>query len=136
MHSPSASAEIEGDEGEMISIDTPTFPQRDLNALLQEVVPLPQDIKQTTQYFLQYFMNVYEEVLEKTAIDTHVRELLQEYQLNNEELTVASNDDSATSGGNCGDVIEKYEKSTPAHGDKMFHNFLSRIQTNPGQIFR
>lgn len=31
---------------------------------------------------------------------------------------------------------EKYEKTVPAHGDKMFHHFISRIQKNPGQILR
>lgn len=46
LHSPSASAEIEGNEGEVISIDTPTIPQHDLTALLQEVTPLPQDLCQ------------------------------------------------------------------------------------------
>lgn len=132
-----ASAEIEGDEGEMISIDTPTYPQRDLNALLQEVVPLPQDIKQTSLCFLPYFVSVYEEVIEKSVcVDTHVRELLQEYQSISEDLTVNDDDTAAGDSGGGGDVGEKYEKSNPAHGDKLFHNFLSRIQMNPGQILR
>lgn len=122
----------------MISIDTPTYPQRDLNALLQEVVPLPQDIKQSSLYFLPCFISVYEEVLEKSVSnDTHVRELLQEYQRHTDDMTIMSNDDDKAIGGSCGgDPDEKYEKSTPAHGDKMFHNFLTRIQMNPGQILR
>lgn len=35
-----------------------------------------------------------------------------------------------------GEVEEKYEKGVPVHGDITFHNFLSRIQENPGQILR
>lgn len=31
---------------------------------------------------------------------------------------------------------EKYEKSIPAHGDKMFYQFVTKIQANPGQIMR
>lgn len=32
--------------------------------------------------------------------------------------------------------LEEYEKSGPAHGDITFHNFLRRIQKNPGQVIR
>lgn len=35
-----------------------------------------------------------------------------------------------------GDSDEKYEKAVPVHGDLMFHNYLERIQENPGQILR
>lgn len=31
---------------------------------------------------------------------------------------------------------EKYEKSLPAHGDKMFYQFVTKIQANPGQVLR
>lgn len=34
------------------------------------------------------------------------------------------------------DNDEKYEKAVPVHGDLMFHNYLERIQENPGQILR
>lgn len=34
------------------------------------------------------------------------------------------------------DTEEKYEKGVPAHGDLMFHNFLTKIHENPGQILR
>lgn len=37
-------------------------------------------------------------------------------------------------GGDCDN--EQYEKGIPAHGDLTFHNFLSVIQQNPGQIIR
>lgn len=141
LHSPRATAEIEGDEGEIISIDTPTFPQVDLAALLQEVTPLPQDICHNTSnlktfstlQFVPCFMSVWEESESTTSTsDRHVKELLLEYQQKNDALSageVAPND--------CGpSVDENYEKSTPAHGDKMFHYFLTKIQKNPGQILR
>lgn len=31
---------------------------------------------------------------------------------------------------------ESYEKAAPAHGDLLFHEFLMKIQENPGQILR
>lgn len=37
---------------------------------------------------------------------------------------------------NNGESMEKYEKTLPAHGDKLFHNLISRIQRNPGQLLR
>ena len=38
----SATATIEADEGEVVSIDTPTLPQVNLLAILEEAAPLPQ----------------------------------------------------------------------------------------------
>lgn len=68
-------------------------------------------------------------------MDEHVRELLAEYQNKNDEVfgTAAVADNNASSDS---EVVEKYEKSNPAHGDKMFHGFLTRISQNPGQILR
>lgn len=69
--------------------------------------------------------------------DSHIRELLQEYQQksgNAANLSSPSNKGGANL-GSPGDM-ENYEKSTPAHGDKMFHHFLSRIQRNPGHVLR
>lgn len=39
---PTATAMIEGDEGEVVSIDTPTAPQVNLIAMLEEAAPMPQ----------------------------------------------------------------------------------------------
>lgn len=39
-------------------------------------------------------------------------------------------------GGAAVEDEEKYEKGVPAHGDVTFHNFVSVIQQNPGQILR
>ncbi|CAG9837347.1 unnamed protein product [Diabrotica balteata] len=143
LHSPLATAEIEGNEGEVISIDTPTFPQRDIASLLQEAAPLPQDICQLDTrrssliQFSPYFMSVWEETQEKQSgnvSDRHVKELLQDYQQKNDDnLHLVSPEGGGAAGG---EEFEKYEKSNPAHGDKMFHHFLSKIQSNPGQILR
>lgn len=143
LHSPRATAEIEGDEGEIITIDTPTFPQVDLTALLQEVTPLPQNLCHYTcsnldtfsnLQFIPCFMSVWEEPENMSGnVDRHAKELLLEYQQQNDGISledVASGD----SGGAGAD--ENYEKSTPAHGDKLFHYFLTKIQKNPGQILR
>lgn len=37
-----ASATIDGDEGEVVCIDTPTSPQVNLIAMLEEAAPIPQ----------------------------------------------------------------------------------------------
>ncbi|KAJ8933395.1 hypothetical protein NQ314_014035 [Rhamnusium bicolor] len=149
LHSPAATAEIEGNEGEVISIDTPTFPQHDIAALLQEVTPLPQDVCQNIQsdsrrssllQFTPYFMSVWDEIgHSNTSVisDRHVKELLQEYQQKNEENTNLSSPEGGGAAGPDVDAgFEKYEKSNPAHGDKMFHHFLSKIQANSGQVLR
>lgn len=144
LHSPPASAEIEGNEGEVISIDTPTFPQRDLTALLQEVTPVPQDIFQVASrrpslvQFSPYFISVWEESAEKHSTyisDGHVKELLQKYQQKNDEHFNLNSPDNESGAENM-ENLEKYEISNPAHGDKMFHRFLSKIQINPEQILR
>lgn len=142
--SPVASAEIEGNEGEVICIDTPLYPQRDIIALMQEVTPVPQELfqlvsrGQSSVQFTPYFMSVWEETCEKyptNITDSHVKELLQDYQQKNietSEFAITDNDEESKHMTN----FEKYEKSNPAHGDKMFHRFLSKIQMNPGQILR
>ncbi|RZC33517.1 programmed cell death protein 2-like, partial [Asbolus verrucosus] len=147
LHSPSATAEIEGDEGEVISIDSPTVPQHDIVALLQEVTPLPQDLcqnmhsdprKSSLLQFVSSFLAVWEETSNASSIsDRHVKELLQEYQQKNEDdVNLLSPDSGGASAEMTDNAFEKYEKSNPAHGDKMFHHFLSKIQMNPSQILR
>lgn len=143
-HSPTATAEIEENEVEVISIDTPTFPQHDINELLQEVTPIPEEMfqvgssKLSLVQFNPYFMCVWEEnsdTYSANISDVHVKELLQDYQQKNNistELETADNEFGAENREN----LEKYEKANPAHGDKMFHRFLSKIQINPGQVLR
>ncbi|KAE8747640.1 hypothetical protein FOCC_FOCC005619 [Frankliniella occidentalis] len=133
-HSPQASAEIEGDESELVSIDTPTGPQLDLHALLKESAPLPKDIRNAQ--FTPFFICVTEEDSKRreTEVSSHVRLLLAEYQ-QNQGQAFESDAQEAVSGCAGGDV-EKYEQSIPAHGDILFHRFLQHIQQAPGQILR
>ncbi|XP_063911755.1 programmed cell death protein 2-like [Zophobas morio] len=147
LHSPSATAEIEGDEGEVVTIDSPIMPQHDIVALLQEAAPLPQDLcqsihsdprKSSLLQFVPSFMTVWEETSGASTIsDRHVKELLQEYQQKTEDdLNLLSPDNDGASAQITDNTYEKYEKSHPAHGDKMFHHFLSKVQMNPSQILR
>lgn len=147
LHSPCATAEIEADEGEIVSIDTPTMPQRDLKALLQEATPLPLDFCQprtkanrsaSSLQFVSSFISVAEEkqTLSCSGIsDQHVRELLQEYHKNEQGFDLNACDKGGGE-ADCDGISEKYEKGLPAHGDKMFHQFMCQIQKSPGQILR
>lgn len=74
-----------------------------------------------------------EEKLEKDPLSEHVQILLTEYSKtsgNKNALSSANNVNSSHQSD------EKYEKSNPLHGDKLFHGFLSRIKSNPDQIIR
>ncbi|XP_065170994.1 programmed cell death protein 2-like [Atheta coriaria] len=143
IQSPTPSAEIEGAEGEAVCIDTPTYPQRDISAILNETHVLPQEIfrGQAPPQFDAFFMSVYEEQEPQHFVDRHVRELLQEYQANNDDINFASEGGGgvkmpADSGGAGELTLEKYEKTHPAHGDKMFHYYLTKIRENPGHFLR
>lgn len=99
------------------------------------------DARKSSVQFLSLFLSVYYEENSNSIphiSDRHVKELLQEYQQKTDDNSHLVSPDS---GGACAPIIdnntyEKYEKSNPAHGDKMFHHFLSKIQMNPGQILR
>lgn len=136
LDSPQASAEIDGDESEVVCIDTPTRPQCDLVSLLHEVTPLPLQITnaETKCSFVEIFLSVDEEDY-NVDVSQHVRDLLVEYQHSNPDASIKFMPDS----GNPKTIetdVEKYEKGIPRHGDEMFHNFLCRIQRNPGQVLR
>lgn len=135
LDSPQASAEIDGDENEVVCIDTPTRPQCDLISLLQEVTPLPLQITnaETNYSFVEIFLAVDEEDC-ISDVSQHVRDLLVEYQHSNPDAST-----KYTESGNSKTIetdVEKYEKGIPKHGDEMFHNFVCRIQRNPGQLLR
>ncbi|XP_058789120.1 programmed cell death protein 2-like [Phymastichus coffea] len=139
LDSPHASAEIEGEESEVVCIDTPTQPHCDLISLLQEVTPPPiqetESKGKSSLNFMEIFISVDEEY-SVSDVPQHVRDLFVEYQRSNPDATAEHSDGisdecKAYDGG-----VEKYEKSIPKHGDEMFHNFVSRIQKNPGQILR
>ncbi|XP_043250407.1 programmed cell death protein 2-like [Colletes gigas] len=137
LDSPQASAEIDGEESEVVCIDTPTQPQCDLISLLHDVTPFPLQLEsniETKFSFVEIFLSVEEEDC-GTDVPQHVCDLLLEYQYRNPDLSTkfaADSDESKTTEI----ASEKYEKSIPMHGDEMFHNFVSQIQKNPGQLLR
>lgn len=137
LDSPQASAEIDGEESEVVCIDTPTEPQRDLISLLREVTPFPIQLESNDESkfsFVEIFLSVEEEDC-SGDVPQHVRDLLLKYQYRNPELSTKSAADSIDGKTNETDM-EKYEKGIPMHGDEMFHNFVSQIQKNPGQLLR
>lgn len=141
IHSQNAFAEIEGDESELVTIETPIAPQRDLVALLKQTSAIPYDMTNST--LKSFFISVDEEKL-PSGIGDHVRELLQDYQNMDENVKISPDSPGVASGGEIVGVgsgsgvgeQEQYEKEIPAHGDVIFHNFLVKIQGNPGQILR
>lgn len=83
LNSPSASAEIEGEESEMVCVDAPIAPERDLIAMLKQTRAIPNDLNHLQLKSL--FISVDEE--RKVSIDSnspltndHIRELLHKYQ--------------------------------------------------------
>ncbi|XP_078036198.1 programmed cell death 2 like trus [Augochlora pura] len=138
LDSPQASAEIDGEESEVVCIDTPTQPQRDLVGLLHEVTPFPIQLESNSETkfsFVEIFLSVEEEEDHGVDIPQHVRDLLLKYQYRNPDLSTKSAVDSIE-GKTSETDSEKYEKGIPMHGDEMFHNFVSRIQKSPGQLLR
>ncbi|XP_075147850.1 programmed cell death 2 like trus [Haematobia irritans] len=151
-------AEIEGPETDVVLVETPQKPERDLIALMKHT-PTPAALgplaKLSDLTIKSYFIAV---DLESNASNKeydsyggslsseHIRELYQEYKKQDETaLSPGSASVSGASGsGEVGVVAgagtpedqEGYEKAIPAHGDLMFHYFLSTIQKNPGQILR
>lgn len=138
LDSPQASAEIDGEESEVVCIDTPIQPQCDLISLLQEVTPFPIQVESNTDTklsFVEIFLSVEEEEDCSLDVPQHVRDLLLEYQYRNPDLSSKAGAD-IDEGKTIETDSEKYEKGTPMHGDEMFHNFISQIHKNPGQLLR
>ena len=135
MDSLHATAEIEGEESEVVCIDTPTQPQCDLISLLQEVTPLPlQHVDcRSSLTFTEMFISMVEEYAH-SDVSQHVRDLFLEYQRSDPESLAATECTSDVKTSETG--TEKYEKSIPKHGDEMFHELIMRIQKTPGQILR
>lgn len=83
LNSPSASAEIEGEESEMVCVDAPLAPERDLIAMLKQTRAIPNDLNHLV--LKSYFIAVEEEknysIETNTALgNDHIRDLLQKYQ--------------------------------------------------------
>lgn len=77
-----ATAEIEGAEGDVVVVETPVSPKRDLLALLKQPQIIPRDLQDIT--LKSFYISVDEERSPSPVISEHVRELLQEYQKNEE----------------------------------------------------
>ncbi|XP_034487773.1 programmed cell death protein 2-like [Drosophila innubila] len=143
-------AEIEGPETDVVLVDTPKKPERDLIALLKHTSlpatlgPLSQ-IKDLTLKSLYIAVDVetnakqeeYENYGGLLSMD-HIRDLYQEYKLQDENPARSPVASASSAGGKeaCGEQPEAYEKALPAHGDVVFHNFITTIQQNPGQLLR
>lgn len=83
MNSPKAYAEIEGGESEMITIDAPVTPQRDLVAMLKQTAAVPSNVEHLS--LRSYYITVDEERKQSYGINNmamadHVFKLMQEYQ--------------------------------------------------------
>lgn len=137
-------AEIEGPETDVVLVDTPKKPERDLIALLKHTSlpatlgPLSQ-IKDLTLKSIYIAVDVetnakqdeYDNYGGSLAMD-HIRDLYQEYKLQDENPARSP----VAGGSEACDEQETYEKALPAHGDVVFHNFITTIQENPGQLLR
>lgn len=136
LYTSKVTAEIEGLEGDVV-VETPISPKRDLVALLTQPHIIPRDVKNLT--LKSFYISVDDEQSAIPLVSDHVRELLQEYQKHEEVRTSPDSPvgHGAVGGANVAHVEQElYEKGVPMHGDIMFHNFMSRIQENPGQIIR
>ncbi|RZF49093.1 hypothetical protein LSTR_LSTR008379 [Laodelphax striatellus] len=135
--SPTATAEIEGgDESEVVTIDTPPSAQVNVISLFEQAAPVPQ-VPSSSLFFAPYFISVGEEercTSNSPTNSEHVKELLQGFHQSWQGVEEQTGGNGGAPADVCGG--EKYERSIPAHGDKMFHSFLCRIQSNPGQLLR
>ncbi|KAH8417687.1 hypothetical protein KR222_004424 [Zaprionus bogoriensis] len=143
-------AEIEGPETDVVLVDTPKKPERDLIALLKHTSlpatlgPMSQ-IKDLTLKSIYIAVDVeangkqedYENYGGLLSMD-HIRDLYQEYKLQDENPARSPVGAASGAGGghDAGLEQEAYEKALPAHGDVVFHNFITTIQQNPGQLLR
>ncbi|ALC47184.1 trus [Drosophila busckii] len=139
-------AEIEGPETDVVLVDTPKKPERDLIALLKHnslpstLGPLS-EIKDLT--LKPFYISVDVEANAKNedydsyggslSMD-HIRDLYQQYKVQDENP--ARSPIAAAGAAEGGEDQEVYEKAQPAHGDLAFHNFITTIQQNPGQVLR
>lgn len=134
-------AELEGgDDPGLVTVDTPTIPQIDIQTIMHETAELPGDMRSKVAagrlVFVAKFISVEEEHHKQSGShsDDRVNELLSKYQRENtEEMGAASKGDVVSA---CGNDEEQYEETLPLHGDRLFHAFITRLQLNPGQILR
>lgn len=134
--SSTAFAELEGEESEVVTVETPITPERDLIAYLKQTPGISRNSNKSL-ILNSFFIYVEEEknnfLYQNQNLSDHIRDLIQEYQQCDE--ICKTNPESPTITGNDFEQ-ETYEKTIPLHGDVMFHNFISVIQKNPGHIVR
>ncbi|XP_017494566.1 PREDICTED: programmed cell death protein 2-like [Rhagoletis zephyria] len=146
-------AEIEGAETDVVLVESPLKPERDLIALLKHTAtpaalgPLAKTSDVTIKpFFIAVDLEQRHKLIEfenygGALSADHIRDLYQEYK-RQDEAANSPNGLGACGGasgeglGAAGDEKEVYEKTLPAHGDIIFHRFVSTIQQNPGQIIR
>lgn len=131
------SAEIEGGEADVVLIDAPSVPQKDVLSLLNTTRMLGKEISNET-VLKSFYISVAEENqrIDSDPLNEHIQELLMEYESRGEVRSSPDEPGAVASGGGSGVEEEIYERGVPIHGDLMFHYFLQRIQENPGQILR
>lgn len=134
---PAAAAELEGgDEPGLVTVDTPTAPTSDIEALLQQTAELPPDLRSRLMcgplQFVPKYIYVEEEWKKLMGNDDRANELLNKYKIENEIEVCAG--DRVVGGG--GSDEEPYEEAAPLHGDRLFHAFITRLRNHPGQILR
>ncbi|CAK1544026.1 unnamed protein product [Leptosia nina] len=132
---PIPAAELEGgDEPGLVTVETPTAPTNNIEALLHQTAELPGDLRSRLMcgplQFVPKYIFVEEELQKVPSNDDRVAELLNKYA---KESEIDVNVKADIGGG--GDD-ELYEEATPLHGDRLFHAFMTRLQNNPGQILR
>ncbi|KAJ0177783.1 hypothetical protein K1T71_006656 [Dendrolimus kikuchii] len=138
---PVAAAELEGgDDPGLVTVDTPTAPTNDVEALLHQTAELPPDLRSrltcAPMQFIPKFIYVEEEWNRAPINDDKVNELLNKYKKENELEPCGVDRIAGGAGAGGGSEDEVYEEAAPLHGDRLFHSFLTRLQQNPGQILR
>lgn len=137
LYTSKATAEIEGTDDDVIVVETPVSPKRDLIALLKQPQIIPRDVVDLT--LKGFYITVDEERSSSPVVSDHVRELLQDYQKHEEVKTSPDSPmgHGAAGGGQPSPMEQElYEKGVPIHGDLMFHDFMTKLQENPGQVLR
>ncbi|XP_063243536.1 programmed cell death protein 2-like isoform X2 [Bacillus rossius redtenbacheri] len=122
--SPGASAEIEGPEGEVVTVDTPVLPAGNLLAVLRDDATSRAGLPEgAAPQFQAVFLATGEEGEEERPCGEHGREL--PCREHGRELLVSH-----------GGEEEGYEPDRPLHGDTMCYRFLLRLRRHPQQLLR
>lgn len=128
---PTPSAEIEGEEAEVIMLDSPPIPRKDIQALLRPSNAHKEVAKDVQMQSFYIALDQERAAYEDQTISEHIKSLLMDYEGRRE----CSPEESPGAAGGFDDQ-EGYERGVPLHGDMQFHHFVQRIQENPGQIVR